>query len=148
MRGQAMDFAKSIGADPLSVDLSKVRTLSGPEIVGLKNVVSRNTDEITTASKLLADPAIDPRTQAALSGRLDALRAQRENLLGAIITNTSQRARDLGFLRQISTRTLDPDVWEVQARRVAARPLSDTEAANIRGLARAAADICGGMAAG
>jgi hypothetical protein len=147
MRGQAMDFATSIGADPLSVDLTKLRNLSGPEIVGLKNVVSRNTDEITTASKQLADPTLDAASKATLSDRLDALRAQRENLLTTIITNTSQRARDLGFLRQISTRSLDPDVWEIQARRVANRPLTDIEAANIRGLARTAAGICGGMAA-
>jgi hypothetical protein len=141
----ANQFTEETGLDPLSIDNAKLKRLSGAEIVGLKNVVSRNTDRIAQLSKQLADPRLDASARGDIESTLDQLHTQRDGLLSNIVTAQAEAGRNLGFLRQLSTRSLDPDVWEIQARRVADRPLTDAEMSDIRRLVNEAADACAGV---
>lgn len=127
----------------MALDPKKVERLTGAEIVGLKNVVSRNTEQMATLSKQMADPALGAAEKATLSDQIDQLHTQRDGLLSNIVTAQAQAGRNLGFLRQLSTRSLDPDVWEIQARKLADRPLSDVEVSAIRRYVQDAADACG-----
>jgi hypothetical protein len=145
-RAAANDFAKSINMDPTTLDPKKTGRLSGAEIVGLKSVLSKNLNDMGEASKKLADPDISVEDAEKLNDHLDGLRHQNDALMSKIVSETSEKGRDLGFLRQMSNATLDPDVWAVQARKMAGRMLSDDEIATVQGLAKAAADACAGGA--
>lgn len=145
-RAAANEFAKSINMDPTTLDPLKTAKLSGAQIVGLKNVLSKNLNDMGAVSKKLADPDISVEDAEKLNDHLDGLRKQNDALMSKIVSETSEKGRDLGFLRQMSNATLDPDVWAIQARKVAGRMLSDDEIATVQGLAKAAADACAGGA--
>jgi len=145
-RAAANEFAKSINMDPTTLDPLKTARLSGAQIVGLKNVLSKNLNDMGAVSKKLADPDISVEDAEKLNDHLDGLRKQNDALMSKIVSETSEKGRDLGFLRQMSNATLDPDVWAIQARKVAGRMLSDDEIATVQGLAKAAADACAGGA--
>jgi hypothetical protein len=129
----------------LDLDPKKVRTLSGPEIVAVKEQAGQMMDQITALSKQIADPALGDADRAALDVMLSHARAQRDGLLERVVAATSQKGRDLAYLRQVAQRTLDPDVWMVNAKKaLGARPLTDDVVANLTRLVREAAEICGG----
>lgn len=150
-RAQAEPLRRSLAADlgvsVLDMDPQKTGRLTGAEIVALKEAAGASMDQITALSKQLADPSISTADRAGVSTLLDNARAARDGMLERVITATSQKGRDLAFLRQIAQRTLDPDVWMVNAKRALGdRPLTDETIASLNKLVREAADACGGGA--
>lgn len=143
-RQTAKDFADTLNIDRLTLDPSKYGKLSGAEIVGLKNVLTENLNMMGELSKQMAEPDLSVGESELLSDKLDKLRDQNDALLSKIVKETSEKGRDLGFLRQLSNGTLDPDAWVITAKRLAGDSiLDDTKIAKIRQLAKDAADACG-----
>lgn len=144
-RRAAQDFADNLNIDRLTLDPAKYGRLSGAEIVGLKNVLTQNLNMMGELSTQLADEHLSTGEGELLSDRIDKLRDQNDALLSKIVKESSEKGRDLGFLRQLSNGTLDPDAWVVTAKRLAGdRVLDDATIAKIRKLARDAAEACGG----
>lgn len=142
-RAAAQDFATQMGLKPEDINQAAIKATSGPEIVGMKNILTRNIQEISDISKQAAQGDLTAEQADAFDARIDALKGQNQNLMAGIIRNSSQLGRDLGFLRTMAANTLDPDVWAIQAQKMAgAMPLGDDVLATIRGLARAAQEAC------
>ncbi|HEY9225834.1 MAG TPA: hypothetical protein VIP11_04255, partial [Gemmatimonadaceae bacterium] len=132
-----------MGMDPTTMDLRKVGRLSGEEIVAFKQAATHAMDQIAAISKRLEEAGLSPAEHGTLADQLEKTIEARDAILERVVHATSQKGRDLGFLRQIANRTLDPDVWVVQARRIAGdAPLSDATIAEIRRLARETAEAC------
>lgn len=141
-RQQASEFAKTFGFGPNELDQNKVARLSGAEIVGLKNILTRNLDELTQLTKAAGRDGASMHDVQAADERGTVLRQQNQSLIQKIIRATSQKGRDLGFLSQMAHTSLDPDVWVYEAQRVAERPLSDEEIADVRKKAQDASKAC------
>ena len=147
-RASAADFATQLGISPLDVDPKKIGRMSGPEIERVKELAGQHMDMIAQLSKQLADPSITPAHAAELNSLLDEARDQNHAALQTIVRGSAQIGRDLGYLRQVAQHSLDPDVWVTQAQRlVGDARLSDETIADIRRLAREAADACAAGAA-
>lgn len=137
-------LADAIGVDRLSVDPQLTKRLSGPEIVARKIALSRNMDAMAAASKELAEGGVSAERAGELNSMMDRIRAQNDDLLTGIVKGSEQAGRDLGFLRQLASHSLDPDMWEIQAKRLAGdKMLTDDQIADIRKAANDAARICG-----
>lgn len=137
------DALVEMGMDPLTMDLNKVKRLSGEEIVAFKQAATDKMDQVAALSKRLEAPGLGDDEREQLTHLLNQTIEDRDNILEKIVYAGSQKGRDLNFLRQIANRSLDPDVWVVQARRLAGdRPLSDAAIAEIRKMAREAAEAC------
>lgn len=148
-RAQAEPLRRSLAADlgmsVLDMDPQKAGRLTGAEIVALKEAAGRSMDEITALAKQLADPSLIPADRQGVASLLDNARAARDGLLERVVTASSQKGRDLAFLRQVAQRTLDPDVWMVNAKRALGdRPLTDEIVVSLNKLVREAADACAG----
>ena len=144
-QGRARTFAEAMGVDPKSIDLSKAAQFSGEQIVGLQHAAQQRMAQIAELSKRLADPTIPDAQRHEIGALIDSAKEAREQLIDAISKGRSQKGRDLNFLKQMTEHSLDPDVWETQARKLAGdRVLSDETVADIRRLAREAQTICGG----
>jgi hypothetical protein len=148
-RAQAEPLRRSLAADlgmsVLDMDAQKAGRLTGAEIVALKEAAGQSMDQITALTKQLADPALSVADREGVATLLDNARAARDGLLQRVVTASSQKGRDLAFLRQVAQRTLDPDVWMVNAKRALGdRPLTDEIVVSLNKLVREAADACGG----
>jgi diguanylate cyclase (GGDEF)-like protein len=142
---EAKAFARELVADPLSIDQNKLRNLTGAQIVGLHELVAENTALAEAASRALARGELTPEETTAAQRVLDRADGATTEALQAIVRERSQAGRTLGFLRQVAQNTLDPDVWAVKAQQLAGDiPLGDEVLADIRRLAREAADACAG----
>lgn len=137
-------FAKELVANPLEIDPVKLRKLDGYQVVGLKQVVQEQTALLESASRAVASGTLEgDELQAALRVIDEAQRASDE-ALSVIVRESAQMGRNLGGLRQLAKQSLDPDVWLVQAKRMAGdKPLPDAVMVEIRRLAREAQEACG-----
>lgn len=144
-RQEASAFAKKLVQDPLSLDLSKMSKLSGAEIVGLRQVAAENTKLIEGVSQAIESGTLSASEMQAASALIDRATASTNEVLSKIVKETAQTARDLGFLRQVAHLTTNPDAWIVRAKKMLGdKPLSDGMMVEIRKLAKAAAEACGG----
>lgn len=140
----AQSFADAVGLDRLQVDRKALMRLSGQQIVGLKQALTTNLDNLEAFSRVANDAQASAADRAQAQAAITQLQAKNEHLLAGIVHGSSELGRGLGFLRQIARRSLDPDVWVIQAQRLAGEtPLSDEVIMNIRKLAREAAEACG-----
>jgi hypothetical protein len=141
---RARAFAKEVGLDPLQIDGAKAGKLSGEQLTGLAQSAQLRMAQIAEWSKRLADPATPPEMRSELSGLINDAAEARDHMLDAVSKGRSQKGRDLNFLKQMTEHSLDPDVWEMQARRLAkGRILSDETISDIRRFAKEAAEACG-----
>jgi hypothetical protein len=144
-RAEADRFAKELVANPLDIDLSKMRNLSGAQIVGLHSVVGENTRIIEATSRAINSGELSPAELAEASALVDRATKSTDQALGAIVREKASTARDLGFLRQVARQSTDPDVWLVQAKKMLGdRPMPDSIMLEIRKLANEATLVCGG----
>jgi hypothetical protein len=140
-------LAADLGMSVLDLDRQKVGRMTGAEIVAVKEQAGQFMDQITALTKQLADPTLADADIASLNSMLDNARAMRDGLLERVVSASSQKGRDLAFLRQVANRTLDSDVWMLHAKKALGdRPLSDAIVANITRLVREAEAACGGGA--
>ncbi len=139
----AQAFADAIGLDRLQLNRKALGRMTGAEIVGLKQKFSQNMDALEPLSQALASGTLDAKDVPVVQQKIAAIQAQNADLLHGIVHGSADVGRSLGFLRQVAHRTLDPDVWVVQAQRLAGEtPLSDQAIATIRKLARDAMEAC------
>lgn len=144
-RSFAHQMADEIGISRLDLDPAKVGRLSGSEIVAIKEAATAEMDKITALSKQLADPMLPEAHRVGLLRMLEIAKETRDRALEAVVRASSQKGRDLNFLRQVAHRTLDPDVWMLQAKKALGNlPLTDDIVANLSKLVREAADACAG----
>ncbi len=136
-------FADAVGVDRLQLDRRRFGRMSGAEIVGMKEALTQNLDQLEAQSRIANDAQATAGDRATAQAAISQIQAQNEDLLAGIVHGSSEAGRSLGFLRQIAQRTLDPDVWVVQAQRLAGNvPLSDDVILTIRKMAREAAEAC------
>jgi len=134
---------RDLGIDPNNIDMNKVKNLSGPQILDLKNRATTAMDQVVALSKELERPDLPPMQRPALESLYEQAKQERDGLLESVMVASGQKGRDLNFLKQVSTKSLDPDVWVHQARRLSGdTPLSDDLIARIRRLALEAAEAC------
>lgn len=142
-QARADALAKEFVQNPLDIDRAKLAKLSGAEIVGLRTVAAENTRLVEGLSKSMESGELTAAELAEANRLLDHAVQSTNDVLGAIVRETAQKGRDLGFLRQVAKLTTDPDVWVVRAKKMLGdKPLSDTMMVEIRKLAREAAEAC------
>jgi hypothetical protein len=144
-RAEAQRARQALAADlGVSVlDVEPKTRMSGPEILRLKEKAGALMDQITGYDKLLADPATPAARKAGIAKFREAATGERDRLLEGVIRASSQTGRDLGFLRQVAQRTLDPDVWMLHAKKALGdRPLTDELVADLHRYVREAAEAC------
>lgn len=133
--------------NPKALSPAAAMRLSGVELLARRDVVAQNDALIAQLSKAIESGELPFAEHQHASQLLQRAVEQSDALLSDLVTGSSQKGRDLGLLRRIANRSLDPDVWLVQAKRMLGdTPLSDTVMADVRRLAREAADACGGAA--
>lgn len=138
-------LAQDIGADPLSIDPRKVGRLSGEEIVAMRSAAQQHMAQIAEWSKMLSNPDLPIEQRTQLDYLIREAKQARDNLIESVSRAASQKGRDLNFLKQMAQHSLDPDVWEAQAKALAGdRVLSDDVIAETRRLAKIAMETCGG----
>lgn len=136
-------FAKEVVADPLRIDHNKLKGLSGAQIVGLRRVVGENTRVMEGLSKAIESGQLTPDEVKVASDMIDRASVSTNEVLGAIVRETAQTARDLGFLRQMAKLSTDPEAWIVRGKKMLGdRPMTDRMMTEIRRLAKEAADAC------
>lgn len=144
-RQAAREYAKQLVADPLAIDQAKVAKLDGYQVRGMMEVVNENTALLEATSRAINSGTLSGAELDEAFGVVQRLEADTDALLAKVITEKAQTARSLGFFRDIAKRTTDPDVWLVKAKQVLGdAPMTDAVMTEIRRLARAAADACGG----
>ena len=132
-----------MGLDPTTLDPKKVRHLTRDQILAVSNASTQAMDRVAAISKRLEDPTISAMEHEELSHLLENARTEVHNTLSALVVERGEYGRNLSFLRQLGNRNLDPDVWVVEAKRIAGdRPLSDATIATVRRLAREAMEAC------
>lgn len=143
-RAFAHQMADDIGMSRLDLDPKKVGRLTGAEIGAVKEAAVGEMDKIIALEQQMADPMTPESAKAGLSQLLDQAKQNRDTALNAVVRASSQKGRDLGFLRQVAQRTLDPDVWMLQAKKALGDlPLTDEVVANLQKLVREASEACG-----
>lgn len=136
---------KDLFDDPLSVDRTKLQGLTGAQVVAVKQIAGENARLMEQVSKELSSGTLSPEDMALAQTRLSQLEASTNEALGTIVGESARMGRDLGYLRTLSKLSTDPDVWMVHAKKALGdAPMTDTVMTQIRTLARAAADACGG----
>lgn len=129
--------------DPKALPTDRAKQLSGEELLARRDLVRENDGLIQSLSKRLEEAAT-PEEHAQAAELLDKAVAHNDALLSDLVTGSSQKGRDLNLLRRMAVRSLDPDVWRVQAKRMLGdKPLTAEIDAMIRKLAQEASDACG-----
>jgi hypothetical protein len=142
-QAEADAFAKQLVQNPLDIDRAKLSKLSGAEIVGLRTVAGENMKMMEGLSKAIESGELNVAELAEAQRMIDQTAASVNEVLGSVVRETAQSARDLGFLRQVAKLSTDPDVWVVRAKKIMGdKPLSDALMIEIRKLAREAAEAC------
>jgi diguanylate cyclase (GGDEF)-like protein len=143
-REEAAAFAKQLVANPLDIDQSKLRNLSGAQIVGLHSVVGENTRIVEATSRAINSGELSPAELADAHQVLDRATKSTNEALSAIVREKAATARGLGFFRQVALQSTDPDVWLVQAKKMLGnKPMPDHVMIEIRRLAEEATNACG-----
>lgn len=140
----ADSFAREIVSDPLHIDKTKLRNLTGAQIVGLRTVAGENTRLIEGIARSIDSGELSKAELDQAYALIDAATESTNHVLSAIVRETAQTGRDLGFLRQQAKLSVDPAVWIVRAKKMLGdAPLTDDMMVQIRKLAREAQEACG-----
>lgn len=134
-------------SDPKALSPAAAKRLSGEELLARRDVVRQNDDLIANLSKAIESKTLPLADHEQAVELLNKAVQHNDALLSDLVLGSSQKGRDLNLLRRMANRSLDPDVWQVQAKRMLGdRPLTDEMSATIRRLAQEAADACAGGA--
>jgi hypothetical protein len=120
------------------------RKLTGVQLLARRDVIRANDNIIADLSKKLASGTLTVAETAQASELLSKAVQHNDALLSDIIIGAGQKGRDLNLLKRMSNKTLDHDVWQIQAKRMLGdRPLSDEISAQLRKLVNEAREACG-----
>ena len=127
--------ALAVGTGPLA---AKRLRLNRAELLGIRNLVSKNLDDMGEYAKATADPATAPVTRAAAEVKLRALDQQNTILLDRMIPTASRMGRDLNSLKMIANRAIDnAPLWLAKAKAIGGDRLTPEIAAEIGRLSQA-----------
>jgi len=139
------EFRRKLVANPLEIDQAKLQRLDGYQVAALHDIVRENTAAMEAASRALNSGELSGDDLTRAQRVIDEASRQTDEALSAIVRERAQAGRSLGYYRDLAHRSLDPDLWIVQAKKLAGdRPLPDAVMLEIRRLAREAAETCGG----
>lgn len=125
-------------ADPV-----KAEKLSGAEIGQLYEHLSNNAAQRTALLAEMAKPGTTAARTQEIGTLIDGLQKDADAMASNIVKGTSQKGRDLNYLRQIAQQSTDPGVWLAQAKRALGdRPLDDDTQSLIVKLANDAKTAC------
>lgn len=131
------------GIEPQGIS-AFVRKHGAAGVPALKKVIAQNEQALQDASRVVANGG-SPEDVARAMEVIDGIERQQGDLLRGVVREQAGIGRGLNALKIRAKLTTDPDVWLVQAQRAAGDvPLSDDVRNEVRRLARAAADACGG----
>lgn len=140
---EARAFAKQMVANPLDLDNTKLKGLTGAQIVGLHEVVGENTRVAEAASRTMNSGELSAAEFADAQAVFDRAMKSTNEALTTIVREKAETARGLGFFRQVARQSTDPDVWLVHAKKMLGdKPLPDALMLEIRKLANEAAAAC------
>lgn len=119
------------------------RKLTGIQLLARRDVIRQNDQLIETLSKKISGRLTVAEREHA-SQLLTKAVEHNDALLSDFITGASQKGRDLNLLKRMSNKSLDHDVWQIQAKRMLGpdRPLDDATAAQLRKLVNEARAAC------
>jgi hypothetical protein len=141
-------IADENGISRLDLDAGAVNGITpyqGPQIMAMREQLNTNWAQAAAIDKQLADGTLPADRATALEGTRAALMAKNDELLRGVVRETAAAGRNLGYLNQLAAHSLDPDVWAVNAQRLAGDVrIPDEVIADIRRLAQIARDLCGG----
>lgn len=130
--------------DPLALEPKAAKRLSGEELLARRDVVRQNDAMIADLSKAIESKTLSVADHQQAVELLDKAYKHNDALLSDLVTGSSQKGRDLNLLRRMANKSLDPDVWQMQAKRMLGdKPLTDEISTMIRKLSQEAIDACG-----
>ena len=114
-------------------------------VPALKQVVARTAAVVADASKVLADGGASADDVMMAQRVIDSAMETQDRLLSGVVNEQARVGRSLNALKIQAKLSVDPDVWMVHAKRALGdAPMTDDVMANVRRMAREAADACGG----
>lgn len=132
-----------LNLDPSQLDPQLAKKLDANALYARMDRVSENVTLIETLSREAMADGLAPDQTSRLLGAIDQLEAENKAFLEQVMTGRSEKGRELGALRMLAQRSTDPAVWELRAMRsMGNRPLPDHVRAEVRRLARVAAEVC------
>jgi hypothetical protein len=150
-------YARSLAAAKELVDDNGLQTLDAKKvrafverhgeaaIPALKRVATENASVMDQAAKAMNNPLASADEVAAATRVYESAMRQTDELLGNIVQEQARTGRSLNALKIQTKLSTDPDTWLIHAKRALGdKPMSDEMMANVRRLAREAADACGG----
>lgn len=133
-----------LGQNPKALAPAAAKRLSGEELLARRDVVNQNDQMIAHLSQLVESKTLPVAEHEQAVALLNKAVAHNDALLSDLVTGSSQKGRDLNLLRRMANKSLDPDVWLVQAKRMLGdKPLTDDVMASIRKLVNEAKEVCG-----
>lgn len=134
-----------LAEDPKARAPHIARKLTGVQLLARRDVIRQNDTLIEDLSKKLASGTLTVAEHENATQLMGKAVQHNDALLSDLITGASQKGRDLNLLRRIANKSLDHDVWQIQAKRMLGdRPLTDELSAQLRRLVNEAQEVCGG----
>jgi hypothetical protein len=146
----ATDFFKSLVDDPKNaLDYAGIRAFAERHgeagVPALKQAIARTASVMSDAAKAIADPTTSADDLVLAHRVVDSAFQTQDQLLGGVLNEQARIGRSMNALKIQAKLSVDPDVWMVHAKRALGdAPMTDDVMANVRRLAREAADACGG----
>jgi hypothetical protein len=135
--------AAKLGLRPDDLSRAKASQMSGAQMLAIRNIVSRNLDDMERAGRALVEGgSLTPAERGRLTATLNALDAQNMALLDKFTAARTQAGRDLNNLKIVALRTNDPVAWLARATQWHGGPLEPEVRQQIATLA-AQGDVSG-----
>ncbi|MDI6787616.1 MAG: hypothetical protein QME51_04525, partial [Planctomycetota bacterium] len=121
----------TLTADDIRGLLRTEKTVSGPEMKALGQVIKTNTDEVARLSEMLKFPRLRKKTIR----QIEALNNQISRAYGTISSTLTETGRTLNLSKMMLRKTFNPDYWVYVARKTAGRDISSELMTRVRELA-------------
>lgn len=117
-------------------DLAKkdFRSMNAADMLASRNIVATNIDRLTALDTEALKPTLTAERRFQINREMQALSAQNDQLLRKFIPARTATARDLGALRMVAQRNLEPIWWLAKAEQFKGSPLTDLESTQLRRL--------------
>lgn len=129
------DAASSLGLG--DVTRKDYRAMQPADLLAIRNLVATNTDRLIQLDTQLGDPSLSATERGRIALEQSALNSQNDVLLRKFIPARTAAGRVLNSLKIVASRTFEPTWWLAKAVDIKGSPLTDAEAAQIRGLLNA-----------
>lgn len=143
-KSEAAAALRDLIEDPKNLDRSKLKNLTGAEIVAVKEIVQSNERTLEAVSRDIVSGNLTEEEMTHALKTVDQLEHSSNEAMATIVGEQAKLGRGLGYLRNTAAQSQDPAVWLVKAQKVygADRVLPDSVKAQIRAMAKEIKTVC------